>query len=60
MRAYKPFQKRYGVWRKWFAWYPVRIENYIIWLEYVERKKDLVLVLNDIMTDYRYRELRSI
>lgn len=25
------------VWRKWFAWYPVRIGDEWVWLEMVER-----------------------
>ncbi len=27
------------VFKKWFAWHPVRINNQWVWLEYVERLK---------------------
>jgi hypothetical protein len=27
-------------WHRWFAWYPVRVGDAMIWLEYVERKTE--------------------
>ena len=27
-------------WQKWFAWYPVKIKNEYVWLEWVERRYD--------------------
>ncbi len=27
-------------WRRWFAWHPVLIDDTIIWLEIIERKRD--------------------
>jgi len=24
-------------WRRWFAWYPIIVENYRVWLETVEK-----------------------
>ena len=30
--------RRLSKWRKWFAWYPVKIENERVWLEYVYRR----------------------
>ena len=27
-----------GQWHMWFAWCPVRVGGYIVWLEYVQRK----------------------
>lgn len=29
--------RRQRVWRDWFAWYPVRIDSYWVWLEVVSR-----------------------
>ena len=31
--------KREG-WLRWFAWYPVYIDNTIVWLEFIYRKSD--------------------
>lgn len=32
------FGRNYGEWRKWFAWFPVRLENgLLVWLEVVAR-----------------------
>jgi hypothetical protein len=28
-------------WREWFAWHPVKIDNYWVWLEVVERKYNI-------------------
>lgn len=25
-------------WHRWFAWFPVPVDNYYVWLEYVYRK----------------------
>ena len=30
--------RRLKQWRKWFAWYPVKIDNERVWLEYVYRR----------------------
>ena len=27
-----------GDWRPWFAWYPVRVRGYLVWLEWIERR----------------------
>ena len=27
-------------WHRWFAWYPVRIDNERVWWEWVERRVD--------------------
>ena len=29
-----------GIWKRWFAWHPVLIDNVTVWLEIVERKRD--------------------
>ena len=36
--------KDYGdrPWHRWFAWYPVLIDDRVYWLEYVMRKKENV------------------
>lgn len=26
-------------WHEWFAWHPVRVGDSMVWLEYVERKR---------------------
>lgn len=28
----------YRAWRPWFAWYPVLIDNTLVWLETIERR----------------------
>jgi len=36
MKIYvKPFE--YNKWQTWFAWHPVSIGDYIVWLEPIER-----------------------
>lgn len=36
-------KSRYGVWHKFFAWYPVRVgDNECRWLETVHRRYDLI------------------
>lgn len=30
--------KHLAKWHKWFAWFPVKVLNQWVWLEYVERK----------------------
>lgn len=27
-------------WRRWFAWYPVTVGRYRVWLEWIERKRE--------------------
>lgn len=46
-------------WHKWFAWYPVRIdEDTIVWMSYVERKKmkSNCYPYNTIKTTYKLIE----
>ena len=31
--------ERLRQWHVWFAWHPVRIDEYIVWLEKVKRRK---------------------
>lgn len=26
-------------WHIWFAWYPVRVDNHVVWVEYVWRRR---------------------
>jgi hypothetical protein len=26
-------------WRSWFAWYPVRVSGWLVWLEWIERRR---------------------
>lgn len=48
-------------WHSWFAWYPVKINNSIFFLEYVERKGKIDQLHKDILGDIVYRwEYRSI
>lgn len=37
---------RLGEWHSWFAWRPVRIGEYVYWLEVVKRKRVQRLVCN--------------
>ena len=32
------FNKDTSKWHSWFAWYPVKIEHDLVWLEKIERK----------------------
>lgn len=41
----KRLTKKYE-WHRWFAWYPIRLRGnndtiYTVWLEYVQRKREL-------------------
>lgn len=38
-------------WKKWFAWHPVQVGNYWVWLEWVERWK--VFMGTYTQLDYR-------
>lgn len=33
----RPYDK--DVWSDWFAWYPIKIAGYYVWLEVVRRRK---------------------
>lgn len=35
----KPFVDLWQ-WHRWYAWYPVRVENEWVWREWVERRLD--------------------
>lgn len=37
-----PKQKVRPLWRKWFAWHPIRIGATWVWLERVERRVDVI------------------
>ncbi len=34
-----PVLDNYGHWRRWFAWYPVQIEDDWVWFEWIERRE---------------------
>lgn len=38
MRFKAASRPSYYSWRKWFAWYPVRIQGEMCWLEWVDRQ----------------------
>lgn len=50
-------------WHDWFAWYPVRIGDQVVWLETVQRRGtetvvatyDHGIVLAEEVIDYEYR-----
>lgn len=46
------------LWYKWFAWYPVRVnDNECIWLEVVERREiEKTYATYDDWTRYDYRQ----
>jgi len=50
--------KSFSQWNKWFAWFPVRINNTdtIVWLEVVMRKGVMNITLTHIY--YQYKELQ--
>jgi hypothetical protein len=33
--------KQPGPWSLWFAWRPVRVDNEVIWLEWVQRRRQM-------------------
>lgn len=42
-------------WKSWFAWYPVCITpHYVVWLERIEKRKELFVVCYDRGTGYEY------
>lgn len=45
-------------WHTWFAWYPVVIENKVVFLEYVERKGELNIA-DDIVFEYREQKQKG-
>jgi hypothetical protein len=49
--TYRQKQARIGRWHRWFAWFPVVVDEHWAWLEYVERQGDF----DDygILWDYR-------
>jgi len=49
---------KYGIWRTWFAWYPVRIDSKWVWLQFVKR----ISTYDDdcvVCWEYRYRGKRQ-
>jgi hypothetical protein len=51
-------------WKRWFAWHPILIDNVIVWLEIVERKRDpdifdWVYSYRTLDRNNRRRELRA-
>jgi hypothetical protein len=51
-------------WKRWFAWHPILIDNVIVWLEIVERKRDpdifdWVYSYRTLDRNNRRRELRT-
>jgi hypothetical protein len=52
------------IWRKWFAWHPIIIDNVTVWLEIVERKRepdifDWVYSYRTIDKNVRRKQLRA-
>jgi len=43
-----------GIWRRWFAWYPVVIDDEWVWLEYVERRETWQPVGESAWRQYRH------
>ena len=42
-------------WKAWFAWHPVLIGNTLVWLEWVERERELIRGWGDEWFMSRYR-----
>lgn len=51
--------KNGGFWHLWFAWHPVRINNELVWFEFVRRKRLLRLGTGGSMYDVLYRNLTA-
>jgi hypothetical protein len=49
------YVSRFGVWRKWFAWYPVAIDRQMVWLETVERKVECYGGVGGLFCSSEYR-----
>jgi hypothetical protein len=41
-------------WHRWFAWYPVLVDDVLVWLETVERRTDVSLATT-YKWEYRLR-----
>lgn len=39
-------RERQAQWQRWFAWYPIKVGPYCVWLETVERKLYLGFLVN--------------
>lgn len=47
-------------WHKWFAWRPVRVGSHDCrWLEYIERKGELISGWGDHFWNWEYRALKK-
>jgi len=45
------------IWHEWFVWHPIKIDNFWLWLQYVERKGDSRVSLGGRRYTYwTYRE----
>ena len=57
----KKTPKNKPMWERWFAWFPVRInDNELVWLEFVERNEIVkTYATMDDWTRYYYRECKG-
>jgi len=55
MRWVKPLPKK-GGFRGWFAWYPIRVQNTMVWLECVKRKCMWRAVIGPSDYQYKFKE----
>lgn len=54
---FSPREWKWATWRRWFAWYPVRIgKNDCRWLEYVECKGTIYGSIAGCFVEWQYRE----
>lgn len=51
-RKHKPIIK--GDWKPWFAWFPIKTDDGIVWLKPMYRRRVCAYVYNDIVTYYQY------
>lgn len=47
-----------GVWHKWFAWHPVKVENHLVWLETIE-KCYYNTIVGETLVHYRFPEVEQ-
>lgn len=58
--TYEEKCKRLAIWRPWFAWYPVIVDNERVWLEWVYRRKLTHHSTMDTYHEVQYADAMSI
>jgi hypothetical protein len=49
--------KDLSLWHRWFAWHPVKVGTFWIWLETIERRGNMQYDFADSWFQWEYREI---